>query len=99
MLKPHGYVVIADPDRPQLIERDTVTCRHCQRVVLVKPGSAATVYLEQQPSGQWLETPGACCRSCMAPICRHCEALGRCTPFERRLEAYEARMRLWASVG
>jgi hypothetical protein len=36
------------------------------------------------------------CRMCMKPICLRCAGKG-CTPFERKLEAMEARARLFCN--
>jgi hypothetical protein len=93
-----GYATLVDPDAP-LVERDTCTCGHCQRVIFIKPGSASTVYLIFDRVGwRWQEEAGAFCRVCMRPICLSCCAVGRCTPWERQLEASEARDRLRRSV-
>jgi hypothetical protein len=99
VLHPLGYMTITAPDaRP--IERDTVTCCHCQRIVIVKPGTAATVYLEPQRDGSPdRETPGAFCRSCMKAVCLACEAVGRCLPFELAIERNEARGRQLRAMG
>lgn len=59
-------------------EYDTVTCGHCNSIVfLKKPGA----------------DPGGLCRHCMKGVCGRCCAIGKCTPFEKKLEAYERRMR------
>lgn len=98
MRGPSGYATITDPDHP-LVERDTVTCAHCQRIVFVKPATAATVYLILDPQTRiWTEQPGAFCRSCMRPVCLPCEAAGRCVPWERAFEAMEAKDRLVRQV-
>ena len=88
-----GYATIADPDRP-LFERDTVACGHCQKVVFVKPGTGATVYLilhvdDAQGAHRWVEEAGAFCRICMRPVCLRCHGEGGCRPFERLLEQME----------
>ena len=88
MRRPDGYVTVSTPDLT--IERDAVTCRHCQRIVLVKPGTASTVYLFPQMAGPDREEPGAFCRVCMGPVCLRCHDLGVCLPAERRLELMEA---------
>jgi hypothetical protein len=77
MRRPGGYLVISDPDAP-LKEMDTVTCGHCQRVVLVGA--------KQDPSQL-----GGFCRSCFTHVCPRCNATGVCTPFEKKLEEYEKR--------
>jgi hypothetical protein len=91
-----GYFQIVGPGA---CEADTITCRHCQHIVAVKPGSATTVYLIPHRDGRWTEEPGAFCRSCMGPICLRCHDAGTCTPFERKLEAMEARGRFLRSIG
>lgn len=99
MRSPTGYATVVEPDRP-LVEYDTTTCGHCQRVIFTKPGTAATTYLiVDRRTLQWQEEPGAFCRVCMRPVCLHCHDLGRCTPWEKMLEASEARDRFCRSIG
>lgn len=88
-----GYATITAPDAP-LVEYDTRTCGHCQRVVFVKPGSGGTVYLLPRVGGGWREEMGCGCRVCMKPVCLQCHHIGTCTPWERRLDASERRDRL-----
>lgn len=97
MLRPQGFVQIFS-DRPT-VERDTITCGHCQAVIFVKPASAATVYLVPQIQGPDKEEPGAACRVCMRAVCLRCCAIGTCTPWERRLERAESRDRFLRSAG
>lgn len=97
MRKPQGYLTIVGVG-PQ-VERDTVTCGHCQQIVPVKAGSAATVYLVPNGQGGEKEEPGAFCRVCMRSVCLTCDAHGRCTPWERRLEKAERRRGLLRAVG
>lgn len=99
MYRPQGYAVIADPDAPMpVLERDTVTCGHCQRIVETKAGTVATVYLVFDGQ-RYHEEPGAGCRVCMRAICLPCYEKGTCTPWERRMEAIEARDRFLRSAG
>ena len=94
MLRPGGYATIVEPGRPP-VEIDSISCGHCQRIILTKARSASTVYLIPTPTpGRYLEEPGAFCRVCMKPVCLPCHALGTCTPFERQLEIAERRGRL-----
>jgi hypothetical protein len=94
MLKPQGYATIVDPDAP-IQEYDSCSCGHCQRVIFVKPRSASTVYLlPTEVPGRFTEESGAFCRLCMRPVCLACHARGNCVPWERMLEASEARGRL-----
>lgn len=91
MRRPSGYGQIVDPDARGTWERESIACGHCGRHVWVKPGTAATVYLQLHRHGQWTEEPGAFCRCCMTPVCLPCDDVGTCRPFERWLEAQEAR--------
>lgn len=111
MLRPHGYITISDPDQPQCIEADSVQCGHCQQVIRVKPGSASTVYLvesletwvhPQHGPGHRIvqkEEAGAFCRVCMRPICLQCCDLGRCTPWEQKIDAMESKSRMLKTIG
>lgn len=100
MRRPGGYLVITDPDAPGGLdlERDTITCSHCQRIVEVKPGTGATVYLIPRLSINGVAQPyheemGAFCRLCMKPVCLECHGIGTCTPWEKQMEAIEAKFR------
>jgi len=98
MLRPGGYSVLNDPDRP-LAEADTITCGHCQRVVFIKPGLGATVYLIYSPTtGLWTEEAGAGCHVCGSPVCLSCHDKRTCTPWEKQMEAQEQRARLLTAV-
>ena len=73
MRNPGGYAIWTSPT--STVERDTFTCVHCNGVVFVKPGPGSD--------------PGGFCMKCFANICGPCADLGKCTPFEKRLEAIE----------
>lgn len=89
-MKLSGYATITEPDKqPQ--EWDTVNCRHCGRVIFIKPGSASTVYLIQHRDRRWTEEPGAGCRLCHGPVCLPCHDIGTCTPLEKKLAEMERR--------
>ena len=98
MLRPQGYAQVIGGFKGTL-EYDSVTCGHCNQVILVKPGSALTTYLIPQMVGPHTEEPGACCKMCMRAVCLTCHADGRCTPLERRIEQMEARSRMLHAVG
>lgn len=85
MRNPGGYSVIFDPENGA-IENDTITCAHCQRVVIVPPRC--------DPSDL-----GGFCRVCMRHICGPCADVGGCVPFEKKLEAYEKANRFHRAVG
>lgn len=84
-----GYAVITDPTAP-VVERDTFTCGHCCRVVIVDPGRDPSTY------GGW-------CGGCTALICPRCEAEKvrtlKCVPLEARLAQQEARAATRRSLG
>jgi hypothetical protein len=83
--KPDGYLIITGPDGPA-VEADTISCAHCQRVVIMP------VRTTDVPDGGW-------CMTCARALCGPCADAGVCTPFEKRLARAESRGRLLASVG
>jgi len=88
----HGYFQSADPDptkskgQQALVEHSTVTCGHCNRIVLVKAMC--------KPE----ETPYTLCWGCHRNICLQCdEERSRtlvCDVIEKKIERMEARDRL-----
>lgn len=97
MIKPHGYVTVVGDGIFQ--EHDTITCGHCNQIVMTKPGSFSTTYYIPQLVGPHKEEPGAMCRVCMRAICLECHDNGHCLPLERKIEQMEARGRLLQSMG
>ncbi len=97
MRRPQGYLIVTS--ERGVIEHDTITCSHCNQIVMVKAGSADTVYYLPQMEGPPKEEAGAFCRQCMSSICLSCLKEGRCYPLERRIEEMEAKGRLLRSVG
>ncbi len=97
MRRPQGYVSVVGGWRDA--ELDSVTCGHCNQIVLVKPGTAATMYLLPQMDGPAKEEPGAMCKQCMRAICLTCYADGRCIPLMRRIEAMEGDRLALARLG
>ncbi len=83
MRRPQGYAIIVDP-YADTIECDTFTCCHCNKIVPVPPAPAPMV--------------GGFCRLCMLNVCDECSDKG-CTPFEKKLEAMEAKDRSLRSMG
>lgn len=77
MLRSGGYAFTFDIDGIRQ-EADTFTCYHCNKVVLVKP--------KCDPCDL-----GGMCRLCDKMICPSCVDLGRCDPFEKKLEQVEAK--------
>jgi len=62
---------------------ETLTCVHCNNLYR-KLGKS---------------DPVGFCHMCFKPVCLHCGAIDRCEPFERKLEALEARSRLLRACG
>lgn len=78
MRRPGGYGIVTGPEGIT-DEHDTYTCCHCNRVVVVRPGSGKE---------------RGFCFLCHAPHCGR-GGCWKCVPFERKLEAYERRHQLW----
>lgn len=73
--KPGGYALWFNGDGPN-IERDSVTCCHCNKVVFIDP---------LRP----IEEFTGWCMACMKFICFQCVERGECAPLERQLEQME----------
>lgn len=84
MRNPGGYLTINDPEKP-LIEHDTFTCGHCNRITIV-------------PHKANPEDIGGLCKVCMQLICPQCVNDGNCKPFEKRIEQYEKRQAFLRSI-
>ena len=80
-----GYGEITGP-KGLVKEIDTYTCVHCSRVRTTKS--------TEKGEGD----PGGICRKCMGPICSLCIAK-ECIPFERKLDLYERRQKLFKAMG
>jgi hypothetical protein len=77
--RPGGYGHWFNGNAPD-IERDSITCCHCNSVVFVEP---------LQPA----EDVTGWCMRCMRFICLNCAAHGECVPFEKRLDQMERGVR------
>ena len=76
MRKPGGYTIITEPGKATR-EADFFTCRHCQRVIIVKPFC--------DPADM-----GGRCTCCNGLICPNC--VGKdCDHIEKKLARLEAR--------
>lgn len=80
------YSSTSRDDGRTLSEGDSVTCKHCNGIVFLEG--------VQNP-----DDIGGFCRMCMANVCAKCNAKGACTPFEKKLEALEAKDRFRRSLG
>lgn len=85
MRRPQGYATITDPDLA-LVELDTFTCAHCNKITHVKPHERA-------------EDLGGLCKLCMGLICSSCVATGICDPFENKLRREEEHYHTLKSYG
>lgn len=84
MLNAGGYICISDPELGST-EFDTFTCFHCNVIVKVVPKAD-------------MDRTGSMCRICMKMVCAKCAPLG-CSPFEKKIEALEAKYRALRSYG
>jgi hypothetical protein len=75
VLRPHATIIISDPDRPNEIHMDVLSCVHCQMCWVVQIGSG-------RQRGYCSRCAGVTCGS---KACCNCDG-----PMERRLELYEA---------
>jgi hypothetical protein len=81
MRKPGGFTFLTYDDG-RTVEGESFSCRHCNRVVFVRP--------RERP-----EDVGGLCKSCMGLTCAKCTdkmaAGALCVPLEERLKREEAR--------
>ena len=84
MRRAGGYG-LAVYDCGEVVEKDSATCNHCNRVFFVGP--------KEKP-----EDIGGYCRMCAKLICAVCVDQG-CVPFEKRLEQMEAAYHARRSYG
>lgn len=84
MRKPGGYGIITEADG-SIVEHDTFTCCHCQRVTRVPP---------KAPPDQF----GDFCRNCMRMVCVQC-AGKPCTPFQKKLDEANERAYVLKTYG
>ena len=91
MLRANGYGVIIGPDGNQ--ENDVVTCVHCSRIEMVRPGvgKPLSVLVYRANGTHYLKEAGFC-RNCMAPICPACDGKP-CNNRFRQLDEDEKRAR------
>jgi hypothetical protein len=69
-----GFATVTGP-YGEVVEMDTATCGHCQRIIFFKPKPAPA--------------PGGVCMICYTIICDECVDKGKCEPFEKQLEEEE----------
>ena len=83
MLRPGGVLLTTGP--AGAAERDTFTCGHCQRIVLVEAGADPAEL-------------GGLCKVCDRLVCKYC--VGKdCTPWEEKMRQFEARYEALRSYG
>jgi len=83
--KDHGQINIFGPGKST--EAETQLCAHCQRLMVIRASSP-----DMKPYH------GEVCLKCMKRICPLC--MGKdCTPFMKKIEAYERREAMFRSIG
>ena len=88
MPRANGSLIITDPNAPHALEADTYTCAHCNSIIVL-----------HDRNGARLNGVAVHCYQCDSLMCVRCAEQMRCTPFEKKLEAIEARDRLRAAAG
>lgn len=83
-----GYALLIDPAAPHVVERDTFSCSHCNRVVML-----------HDTNGKRLESVAVHCHGCDARVCVPCAEHAKCDPLEEKLKRSEARGAFFRSVG
>lgn len=95
MRNPGGWAIMTEPGKAT-IERDTITCNHCNVVVHINP------QLLPQEQNQFRVIEAEKCRMCMRHVCPVCmgkmNAGHGCKVFEKKVEEHEARGRLLKAV-
>lgn len=89
MRRAEGYARIFDPAASKTLEAATHTCAHCNGIV----------HLHDMKTGKALAGVLVHCYQCDSNVCVRCAETGKCTPFEKQLEAMEGRARLRAAIG
>lgn len=73
VLRPHGIIIVTDVEGKSY-QADCLTCMHCRKAWVVRPGSGIR--------RGW-------CHKCSGPTCG-CAACDTCLSAEKRLDLYEA---------
>lgn len=73
-----GTAFVFDPALPRVMERDTFTCSHCQRIVML-----------HDEQGRQIDS--VLCMRCDKRICVPCAEQARCDPFEKKLSRMESK--------
>lgn len=84
MLKPGGYAVTTYDDG-RIVEHDTASCKHCNRMYHVGVKQRA-------------EDIGGLCMTCMGIVCPQCVGKG-CDEIQRKLDRAEASYHARRSYG
>lgn len=88
MRRPEGYSEIFGPGM-RTMEHDTANCRHCGRVMLVKPGFNSTPYIfVVRADATMYEREAGFCRKCYGYVCPVCDGK-ECSNFHARLDERE----------
>lgn len=85
MRNPGGYFIGVGPEGV-VAEADSYSCKHCNRIVLVKPRC--------DPADV-----GGLCKVCMGLTCPECTAKGTCVTWEEQMKRIENRDRFLRQAG
>jgi len=78
-MRAHGRALVWGPKRGDRVERDFVSCTHCQAVIELQPGLGRTA--PAAPSGE-----AAWCDQCGAWVCPTEACASVCVPFIKQVE-------------
>lgn len=95
MNRAKGFIQFIEPY--QTVEHETFTCAHCNCIVRMQKD--VTLQGLDMAIRQGVEKRDIRrCHSCDALTCPACQKVPTCTPFMKKLEAYERRERLILSL-
>jgi hypothetical protein len=92
MLNAPAYSEIIRPGE-RSIEHDSTVCKHCGRIMLMKPGFGSKPFMVvMRADGTHYEREAGFCRNCYGHICPVCDGKG-CKPYLAKIDEDEAAQR------
>lgn len=98
MIRALGYYQVIDPEPSRCAELETFTCGHCNSIVrMQKEVSLQSLDMAIRQGKEKRDIRR--CGGCDHLVCPKCHKSPTCTPFLKKLEAYERREALLLSCG